>query len=93
MFADDWAIIIQCKTFEEAQLILEEDLKTIDKYFKSYNLLLNPSKTEVCAFHLNNIEAERKLEINFVSSGTLKETPIPWLHVLCNIPFGDLLRK
>jgi hypothetical protein len=65
MFADDWALIIQCKTFEEAQLILEEDLKTTDKYFKFCNLLLNLSTTEVCAFHLNNREAERKLGINF----------------------------
>ena len=28
-----------------------------------------------------------------IISRTLKATPIPWLHVLCNIPPCDLLRK
>ena len=49
MFADDWTIIIQCKTFEESQRILEDDLKIIDEYFKSARLVFNSSKTEVCA--------------------------------------------
>jgi len=65
MFADDWALVVQCKTFEEAQQILAQDLKIVDDYFKSCRLTLNASKTEVCAFHLNNKEANRKLEVIF----------------------------
>ena len=65
MVAGDWALINQCKTFEEAQSILEEDLKQIDEYFKSERLIMNPSKTEVCVFHLINKEAEKKLKVVF----------------------------
>ena len=65
MFADDWALVIQCITFEEGQHILEEDLKKIDTYFKFCRLIINPAKTEVSAFYLNNREAERLLVVNF----------------------------
>ena len=65
MFADDWVLLIQYKKFEEAQSILEEDLKQVDEYFKSARLIMNPSKTEVCAFHLNNKEADKKLKVVF----------------------------
>lgn len=61
IFADDWAIAIQAKTFEEAQIILENDLKTIENYFIENRLKMNPNKSEVCAFHLNNKEAAREL--------------------------------
>ena len=65
MFADDWVLIVQCKSFEEAQTILENDLQIVNEYFCSARLLINPTKTEVCAFHLNNKEAERKMEVSF----------------------------
>lgn len=65
MFADDWVLVFQCKTFEEAQSVLEEDLKIVNDYFKSARLIMNPSKTEVCAFHLNNKEADKKLKVVF----------------------------
>ena len=64
MFADDWALVVQCKTFEEAQHILAQDLKIVDDYFKSSRFILNASKTKVYAFHLNNKEANRKLGSN-----------------------------
>ena len=65
MFADDWVQIVKCKSFEEAHKILEEDLKIVDDYFRSTHLLLNPNKTEVSAFHLNNKEADRQLQVSF----------------------------
>ena len=49
MFVDDW--IVQCKSFEEAQKVLEEDLKIVDYYFRSTRLLMNPNKTEVSHYH------------------------------------------
>jgi hypothetical protein len=63
IFADDWAIAIRAKTFEEAQSILEDDLQIINNYFTENRLKMNPSKTEVCAFHLNNKEAKRELVV------------------------------
>ena len=56
---------IKLSLFEEAQSILEEDLKKVDEYFKSARLIMNLSKTEVCAFHLNNKEADKKLKVVF----------------------------
>ena len=44
MFADDWTLVVQCKNFEEAQQILENDLKVIEEYFKNARLI-NPWKT------------------------------------------------
>ena len=37
----------------------------IEEYFKNARLIINPLKTEVYAFHLNNKEAERKLQFIF----------------------------
>lgn len=64
IFADDWAISIQARTFEEAQKILEDDLNIINNYFTENRLKMNPNKSEVCAFHLNNKEANRELLVN-----------------------------
>ena len=38
-------LVVQYKTFEEAQQILENDLKVIDEYFKNARLIINPLKT------------------------------------------------
>jgi hypothetical protein len=42
--------------------------------------------------HSNKVYVQLNISLRIIS-GTLKATPIPWLHVRCNIPSGDLLRK
>ena len=42
---------------------LNEALKKLTLYYTTNSLNANPTKTQVCAFHLNNHQANRKLEI------------------------------
>ena len=64
LYADDLAIVYQCSTFEEAEKVLEQDLKIVFNYYKSYRLKLNSSKTVISTFHLkNNREARRILVV------------------------------
>ena len=44
-------------TFDEAEKVLEEDLKIINIYYTSWRLKPNPSKTVISVFHLNNKDA------------------------------------
>ena len=63
IYADDITLAYQCKSFEETELVLQKDLEIMSKYFKSWRLKLNLSKTEVSTFHLNNQLANRELNI------------------------------
>ena len=64
MYADDLVLAIQCEDFETGEIILQNDLKTINDYYISWRLKLNLNKTEVSAFHLNNTLANRRPEIH-----------------------------
>jgi len=44
---------------------LTEALNVIGRYNEDWSLNANPGKTKVCAFHLNNREASRKLNIDW----------------------------
>ena len=52
-------IVYQSKTFEEAEKVLEKDVKTIFDYYVSWRLKPNFTKTVVSAFHLNSKKAKR----------------------------------
>ena len=53
-YADDLVLAFQSKEFEEGETVLSKDLEKINKFFKTWNLTLSLSKTEVTSFHLNN---------------------------------------
>lgn len=63
MYADDVGLVAQADSFEKLEEILNEDLSTVHNYFHSWHLTLNPTKTTSIAFHLNNREANRKLNL------------------------------
>ncbi|KAI5739816.1 hypothetical protein M8J77_023748 [Diaphorina citri] len=67
IYADDTALATQANTFELVEQKLENALKDLGKYYENNNLRPNPSKTEVCAFHLKNKKANRKLNIQWKS--------------------------
>ena len=46
-----------------AETILTATLQNQGKYYENNNLRTNPDKTQTCAFHLKNREANRKLNI------------------------------
>jgi hypothetical protein len=64
-YADDIALIhIKQKKFEACEIHLEEDLKTLSRFFHQWHLRPNPSKTEICVFHLETHDANRKLTLD-----------------------------
>ncbi|VVC42620.1 Reverse transcriptase domain [Cinara cedri] len=64
IYADDIGIVKQGKTFEEIEYNLGKDLAKIQKYLKTWYLILNASKSISIAFHLNNREANYKIMVN-----------------------------
>ena len=66
----------QGKGFNNIEATLTSALGTMTTYYKLNQLCENPSKTQVCAFHLRNRDAKR--EINVTWNGTrLDNTSIP----------------
>jgi hypothetical protein len=64
-YADDIALTHQARKFDECEIHLEEGLETLSKFFHYWRLRPNPSKSEVCVFHLGTQDANRKLTVQF----------------------------
>ncbi|KAI5734515.1 hypothetical protein M8J77_007414 [Diaphorina citri] len=65
IYADDTAIAAQENNFEEVEERLTEALSEMSIYYKENHLRPNPSKTQVCSFHLRNRDADRKLKVSW----------------------------
>jgi hypothetical protein len=76
LYADDLAICVQGKHFSEVERKLKSTLKAMSAYYDENSLRPNPSKTEVCAFHLRTKEVRRKLQVSWNGS-TLEHTDQP----------------
>ena len=63
IYADDLCIATQSRRFEIIERRLSAALEHLTGYYKQNSLNANPGKTQVCAFHLNNHQAKRKLNI------------------------------
>lgn len=63
IYADDLALISQAKDFETVERHLTYGLKTLSAYYEKNHLKPNPAKTQVCAFHLRNKDANKKLKV------------------------------
>ena len=68
IYADDLCIASQGNDFNNIEASLTSALSTTTTYYDTNQLRANPSKTQVCAFHLRNREAKRAL--NVVWNGT-----------------------
>lgn len=66
MYADDLAVTAQASTFEAVEGKLSNTLKMLTEYYIQNQLRPNPSKTQVCAFHLRNKEANRTLKVSWL---------------------------
>ena len=76
IYADDLCIASQGNDFNDIEASLTSALSTMTTYYDTNQLRANPSKTQVCAFHLRNREAKR--ELNVVWNGTrLSNTTTP----------------
>lgn len=76
IYADDTAVAAQGTEFTEVEEKLEVALEELATYYQNNYLKPNPSKTQVCAFHLKNAEARRELEINWRGE-RLEHCPTP----------------
>ncbi|XP_030750457.1 uncharacterized protein LOC115878186 [Sitophilus oryzae] len=64
-YADDLAITVEGKGFEDIEEKLESALKTMSTYYKKNSLKPNPTKTKVSAFRLNSRQATRRLNVTW----------------------------
>ncbi|KAI5747757.1 hypothetical protein M8J77_018197 [Diaphorina citri] len=71
MYADDMTYAVQGNNWQEMESKLEDDLDHLFTYLKRWRLQPSLLKTEVCCFHLYNLEAERRLNVT-VGNYTLK---------------------
>ena len=65
IYADDLCLATQAKSFQTIQKRLSSALATLTEYYHQNCLNANPTKTQVCAFHLNNHQANQKLDIKW----------------------------
>ena len=65
IYADDLCIATQSKSFPTIERKLTNALRSLSEYYERWFLNANPGKTQVCAFHLNNHQAQRKLKIKW----------------------------
>jgi len=61
IYADDLAVTVQGETHYEVEQKLQHMLERLDDYYEENALNPNPSKTQVCAFHLKNAKSKCKL--------------------------------
>ncbi|GFR94956.1 LINE-1 retrotransposable element ORF2 protein [Elysia marginata] len=63
IYADDLCLAAQSTSFNAIETRLTDALSSLTNYYTENSLNANPSKTQVCAFRLNNHQANTKLEI------------------------------
>jgi hypothetical protein len=62
-YADDIVLTHQANKFVKCEIHHEEGLETLSRFFHQWRLRPNPSKTQVCVFHLGTNNANRKLTV------------------------------
>ena len=63
IYADDLCIGSQGNDFNNIEASLTSAPSTMTTYYDTNQLRANPSKTQVCAFHIRNREAKRELNV------------------------------
>ena len=64
-YTDDVSLTDQSKDLTKREKVLSDDLEILNTYFYKRRLNPNPAKTETCAFHLYNKQANKKLKVQF----------------------------
>ena len=65
IYADDLCLATQSESFKTIEKRLSKALESLTEYYHKNSLNANPAKTQVCAFHLNNHQADYKLNIEW----------------------------
>ena len=61
--ADDLALLAAHKTWEKAEETLNQDMQSLSEYLSCWRLKLSTAKTTTTAFHLNNRDTHRQLDV------------------------------
>ena len=62
-YADDLALLHSSGDWKDLEGVLSQDMATISSYLQTWRLKLSHTKTVTTAFHLNNREAKRELDV------------------------------
>lgn len=65
IYADDTAIAAQGNEFQEVENTLTKALTEMSTYYNENHLKPNPSKTQVCAFHLKNQQSKTDINVSW----------------------------
>ncbi|XP_077073341.1 putative RNA-directed DNA polymerase from transposon X-element [Siphateles boraxobius] len=65
IYADDLCITTQQENFQKIEPVLESALLEMTTYYNNNHLKPNPSKTQLCSFHLKNRDAKNELSISW----------------------------
>ena len=69
VYADDLALLHSSGNWKDLEGTLSQDMSTLSAYLQTWRLKLSHTKTVTAAFHLNNREAKR--ELNVYNNGRL----------------------
>ena len=62
-YADDLALLTAHQTWEKVEETLNQDMQSISEYLSRWRLKLSTAKTTTTAFHLNNRDTHRQLDV------------------------------
>ena len=62
-YADDLALLAAHKTWEKVEETLNQDMQSLSEYLGRWCLKLSTAKTMTTAFHLNNRDTHRQLDV------------------------------
>ncbi|GFR57534.1 RNA-directed DNA polymerase from mobile element jockey [Elysia marginata] len=65
IYADNLCLATQSTSFNVIETRVTDALSSLSNYYTENSLNANPSKAQVCAFHLNNQQANTKHEITW----------------------------
>ena len=75
-YADDCVLAYKSKCWNEIESVLSQDTTSLNQYFDMWYLKMNTTKTVSSAFHLNNHQSAKTLNIK-VNGNTLPEDRNP----------------
>ena len=75
-YADDLALLYSSDDWKDLEGVLSQDMTTISTYLQTWRLQLSHTKTVTTAFHLNNREAKRELNV-YNNGKRLPFFPVP----------------
>jgi retron-type reverse transcriptase len=75
-YADDLALAAQSNNFEDTERSLSNALEGLARYYEMNCLKANPLKTQTCAFHLRNRDANRQLNVTW-NDAAIEHCPYP----------------